>query len=200
MADRSRYIDFAGNFLICNGIRVAATKPGQLGTELTGTEITYLDGITAGTAAASKAVVVGSDSTVLELGVKRAPVAIADATTYAVLVANSGHLHVVPDVASSITVTLPAAAAGLEYDFIYGGAAADAQNHIFVPTAGFYIGGVTFHDSQADATTAVYSDGNSNDVFTLVTPAAYTLKFVSDGTNWYVAGHVQSATVCTMAD
>lgn len=154
----------------------------------------------AGTAEAGKAVVVGSDSTVLNLGMKAAPVAIANGTSYAVLVANSGHLHVVPDVTSSITVTLPAAAAGLTYEFCYGGAAADAQNHIFVPTAGFYIGGVTFHDSQADATTAVLSDGNSNDVFTLVTPAAYSIKFVSDGTNWYVSGAVQSATVCTMAD
>jgi hypothetical protein len=200
MANKAKYIDMAGLTPIVNGIRVNATKPGQLGTELTATEALYLDGITAGTAAASKAVVVGSDSTVLMLGVKAAPVAIADAASYAVLVANSDHLHVVPDVTADITVTLPAAASGLTYEFIYGGAAADAQNHIFVPTAGFYIGGVTFHDSQADATTAVYSDGNSNDVFTIVTPAAYTVKFVSNGTNWYVTGNVQSATVCTMAD
>jgi hypothetical protein len=133
-------------------------------------------------------------------GLTAAPVAIADAATYAVLAANSGKLHAVPDVTASITVTLPAAAAGLTYEFMYSGAAADAQNHIFVPTAGFFIGNVTFHDSQADATTAVFSNGSSNDVFTLVTPAAYTLKFVSNGTNWYVTGHVQSATVCTMAD
>jgi hypothetical protein len=130
----------------------------------------------------------------------RAPIAIADGTTYAVLAANSGILHAVPDVAANITVTLPAASAGLEYEFIYSGAAADAQNHIFVPTAGFYIGAVSFHDSQADATTAVFSNGSSNDVFTLVTPAAYTLKFVCNGTNWYLSGHVQSATVCTIAD
>jgi hypothetical protein len=133
-------------------------------------------------------------------GATLAPVAIADAATYAVLVADSGKLHAVPDVTASITVTLPAAAAGLTYEFMYSGAAADAQNHIFVPTAGFYIGNVTFHDSQADATTAVFSNGSSNDVFTLVTPASYTLKFVSNGTNWYVSGHVQSATVCTMAN
>jgi hypothetical protein len=167
---------------------------------LSPTEIGYVDGVTAGTMAASKALVADSNNLLSAGGIKFAPVAIADATTYAVLVGNSGHLHIVPDVTSSITVTLPAAANGLVFEFAYGGAAADAQNHIFVPTAGFYIGGVTFHDSQADATTAVLSDGNSNDVFTIVTPAAYTLKFVSDGTNWYVAGNVQSATVCTMAD
>lgn len=167
---------------------------------LSSTELGYLDGTTAGTMAASKALVADSGNAITMGAVKKAPVAIGDATSYAVLVTNSGHLHVVPDVTSSITVTLPAAAAGLEFEFTYGGAAADAQNHIFVPTAGFFIGGVTFHDSQADATTAVLSDGNSNDVFTLVTPGSYNIKFVSDGTNWYVAGWVQSATVCTMAD
>jgi hypothetical protein len=130
----------------------------------------------------------------------RAPIAIADATSYSVLAANSGILHVIPDVAANITVTLPAAAAGLEYEFIYGGAAADAHNHIFIPTAGFFIGGVTFHDAQADATTSVWSDGNSNDVFTLVTPGTYRVKFFCNGTNWYVTGEITGATVCTMAD
>ena len=129
-----------------------------------------------------------------------APVVIADATSYAVLAANTGKTHVIPDVTANITVTLPAAAAGLKYVFQYGGAAADAQNHIFVPTAGFYIGSVEFHDTGADATTPVFSDGNSNDVFTLVTPAAYKIEFLSDGTNWYVSGWVGSQTVCTMAD
>lgn len=133
-------------------------------------------------------------------GATLAPVAIADDTTYAVLAANSGKLHVVPNVTSSITVTLPAAADGLVYEFMFGGGAADAQNHIFVPTAGFYIGGVVFHDQDGDVSSGVWSDGNSNDVFTVVTPDNYWLKFVSDGTNWYVNGYVHSATVCTMAD
>lgn len=167
---------------------------------LSATELGFIDGVTAGTAAASKAVVLGSDSTVLELGVKRAPVAVPNGASYAALVANSGHIHAVADQGATLTVTLPAAASGLEYEFMYAGAAADASDHKFIPTAGFFIGGVTFHDSQADATTAVLSNGSSNDVFTIVTPAAYTIKFVSNGTNWYVLGHVQSATVCTMAD
>lgn len=197
---KSSTIDWGGLDVKVRDIYVGANKPGQAGTLLAGSELTVLDGVTAGTMAASKALVAASDNTILAGGLKLAPVAIADGVAYPATVANSGHLHVVPDVTANITVTLPAAAAGLTYEFIYGGAAADAQNHIFVPTAGFYIGGVTFHDSQADATTAVLSDGNSNDVFTIVTPAAYTVKFVSDGTNWYVTGNVQSATVCTMAD
>jgi hypothetical protein len=289
--------DWAGLDLVVNKLRVGATAPGQTGTELSGSEITVLDSVTAGTVTASKAVVVDSSKAivgftsidsrgvagtgaasagvlllttaettvasatadqlgridfqapleasgtdaiavaasiyaeaaadftatanetdlVVALGVSEAatekyritqaggtkggaPVTTGNTAAYAVLAKNSGLLHFVPDQSQNITVTLPAASAGLSYEFVYGGNAADASNHIFIPTAGFFIGNVSFHDSQADATTAVFSNGSSNDVFTLVTPASYTLRFISNGTNWHVCGHVQSATVCSMAD
>jgi hypothetical protein len=135
-----------------------------------------------------------------ELSVKHGPVVIPDDTTYAVLAANSGLIHVVPDLTADCTITLPAAAAGLAFEFWGGAAAADAQNWIFVPTAGFFIGGL-LHADVGGTTAALYSDGNSNDVFTVVTPAAGTnIKFVSDGTNWYVNGTLSSATIGTMAD
>ena len=60
MATKTKYVDWGGLTPIVSGIRVGASKPGQLGSELTGTEIALLDGITAGTAAASKAVVLGA--------------------------------------------------------------------------------------------------------------------------------------------
>ena len=60
----SRHLDFSGMSLICNGIRVNADKAGEHGTELTGTEIVYLDGLTPGTVTASKAVVVDSSSAI----------------------------------------------------------------------------------------------------------------------------------------
>ena len=50
--------DMGGITLIVDGVRVGATSPGNLGTELTGAEIILLDGITAGTVTASKALVV----------------------------------------------------------------------------------------------------------------------------------------------
>jgi hypothetical protein len=179
MTTKTKTVDWGGLTLDVATLRTGATEPGTVGTAITATaaEINLAADISG-----------------------RAPVAIPVGTSYAVLATNSGLLHVVPDVSSNITVTLPAASAGLEYEFIYGGAAADAQNHIFVPTAGFFIGGVTFHDAQADATTSVWSDGNSNDVFTLVTPGTYRVKFVCNGTNWYVTGEITGATVCTMAD
>lgn len=50
-------MDFGGMTLVVDGIKVGATGPGQAGNELTGTEIQYLDGLTPGTATASKALV-----------------------------------------------------------------------------------------------------------------------------------------------
>lgn len=55
-----RQIDLGGNTLIVDGLRVGATGPGQSGSELTGTEIAYVDGLTPGTATASKALVLDS--------------------------------------------------------------------------------------------------------------------------------------------
>lgn len=177
MAASSRTLDFGGTNLIARAYYVSSA-PGQ-----TQTQVIDVNGAVTPTG-----------------GVILAPVSVGDASTYAVLTSNSGKLHAVPDQTASITITLPAAASGLTYEFMYAGAAADAQNHIFVPTAGFYIGGVTFHDEDGDVSATVFSDGNSNDVFTVVTPQNYLLRFVSNGTNWYVNGYVHSATVCTMAD
>lgn len=57
-------VDMGGLDLTVNSLRVGATKPGQAGTELTGSEITLIDGITAGTVTASKAVVVDSSKNI----------------------------------------------------------------------------------------------------------------------------------------
>jgi hypothetical protein len=129
------------------------------------------------------------------------PVAVPDEATYAVLAADSGRVHVLPDLTADCTITLPAAAEGLNYEFWYGGAAADAQDWIIVPTAGFYIGGVVFHDQDGDLSSSVFSDGNSNDVLTVLVPEVGTvIKVWCDGTNWYLNGSVHAATVPTIAD
>jgi hypothetical protein len=67
MGDASQ-IDMGGNTLVVNGLRVGATAPGQAGTELTGTQIALLDGLTAGTVTASKAVVVDSSKNIGTFG------------------------------------------------------------------------------------------------------------------------------------
>lgn len=53
-------VDMGGNTLVTENIRVGATGPGQDGTDISSAELTFLDGVTAGTATASKAVVLGA--------------------------------------------------------------------------------------------------------------------------------------------
>jgi hypothetical protein len=134
-------------------------------------------------------------------------VAIADDTAYTVLAANSGKTHVIAELASSITIDLPAAAAGLEYTFIMGGFATEGQNWVFDTgaAANFYLGGLQFLDSDEPGSGStlvpVYPDGNSNDIMTIITPQAGTKVYViCDGTNWFVNGVVFSATAPTFAD
>lgn len=288
-------VDMGGLTLIVDGLRVGATKPGQAGTELTGTEIALLDGITAGTVAASKAVVVDSSKAVsgftavgaqgpvgtgatgagvvtlstaeltvasatadqlgridfqaplessgtdailvaasiyaeaaadftatanetdlvVALGVSEAasekhrftrtggyvggaPVELGDVTSYSVLAKNSGRIHVVPNVTSNVTLTLPTAAAGLTYRFVCNLAAAEGQNHIFVVPS-LLKGGVVFHDQDGDVSSSVFANGSSHTTLTLVTPEVYEILLVCNGTNWILSGWVHSATTCTIA-
>jgi hypothetical protein len=129
-----------------------------------------------------------------------APVVVTDAASYAVLAANTGKLHVFPNVSQNTTATLPAAAAGLTYEFMYNGAAADASNHIITGATGAFLkGGVIFHDEDGDLNSQVFANGSSHLALTIVTPFAYCVKFVSDGTYWYTNGWVHSATTPSIA-
>lgn len=134
-------------------------------------------------------------------------VTLSDAATYTVLAENSGKTHVIPELTASCTIDLPAAADGLEYVFIMGGIATEAQNWIFdtQSAAAYYVGGLQFLDSDepgAGATLVpVYPDGNSNDIMTIITPQAGTrVHVVCNGTTWIVNGVVFSATAPTFAD
>lgn len=133
---------------------------------------------------------------------------VTDAATYTVLAADSGKVHIIPDLTATCTLTLPTAAAGLEYVFIGKGVAADAQDWVFDTgaAAAFYLGGLAFADTDAGAgadeiNAGVFPDGNSNDIMTIVAPGAGTrIHLICDGTNWIVNGQVFSATIPTFAD
>lgn len=134
-------------------------------------------------------------------------VEVPDDTTYTILAANSGKKHIVPDLTANCTFSFPDAAAGLEYEFWFSGAAADAQNWIFDTgdDAIFFTGGVAHLDTDAgsggDEVVPVFSDGDSNSIFTVNVPQVGTVvKFISDGTGWYVNGSVVGATAPTFAD
>lgn len=129
----------------------------------------------------------------------RGPVVIADATPYTVLAADSGKTHIISEQAASITVNLPAvAAAGLQFKFVMGGVATEAQNWVFVATTPeFWNGGVAWTDlNDAESNLAVvYGNGTSHLTLTVVTPAAGTvIEVYSNGAEWVVSGHVVSDT------
>ena len=209
-----------GGALSIGGALTAVTSIGIGSAVLSEAEMETLDGVTAGTLAASKvwtsdasldtvmptgglltvqsggAVTMNSGSTLTVSGaVVQAPVFVANATPYAVLAADSGKLHIILEQTSSITLNLPVIAAGLSYKFVMGGVATEAQNWVIVATTpSFYNGGVTWDDSNAVASPVpVYGNGTSHLTLTATTPEAGTaIEIYSNGTEWFVCGAVFS--------
>jgi hypothetical protein len=178
MTTKTKTVDWGGLTLDVATLRTGATKPGVVGTAVTATaaEINLAADISG-----------------------RAPIVITGVTSYAVNATDSGKVHVMAAIASDCTITLPAAAAGLYYEFWFCSTAAEAQNFIIVPTAGVFKGGL-LHADVGGTTAAVYSDASDDDTLTIVTPAAGTvIKLISDGTDWYLCGTDSSATIATLA-
>jgi hypothetical protein len=175
----------------------AANVMELLGITASAAELNITDGVTA---------------TAAEINARAAAasrlVNVTDAATYTVLAADSGKIHIMPNFTASCTLTLPTAAAGLEYKFIGKAVAADAQDWIIKsPSAtNYFIGGVSFADTDAGAGAdeihaGIWSNGSTNDFLTVVTPGAGTYIYViCDGTNWIVNGQVYSATVPAFSD
>lgn len=184
--DQTKHLDELDSPLVTNeGVLAPATRKARMRANLDVASTDELDA----------AILVAAQSRL---------VSIPDATTYTVLAANSGKTHVIPNLTANMTITLPTAAAGLEYLFIAKAVAADAQNWIIA--AGVpYLGGIQFADTDEPASpallTSVFPNGSSNDNMTIVTPSAATsIWVICDGTNWIVNGVVYSATVPTFAD
>ena len=122
--------------------------------------------------------------------------------TAAILAANSGVPHIVGPLAAGLAgdviLTLPTAADGLYYKFIYVGGAADAQD--FQINTGsdtnFFIGGTIQHDIGATADNiATHPNLSSNSRVNILTPDAGTyFECFCDGTNWFYTGYVNSTT------
>ena len=299
MATRTKYIDMAGLTPIVDGIRVGATKPGQLGSELTGTEIALLDGLTAGTVTASKAVVVDANkdigsfrnvtatTNITSLGTINAGISgdagvvdifpataargkiqlvaansagdttttitnasQAGAVTYtipdagasasfvmtegaqtvngaktfsgvvgalrptvadaafaspvALTTAQSGSLCVFDETAGSI-FTLPAAAAGLYYDFVIAVASSSNHHRVACTSGDFLLGSIMSHATDADGFSSAYAaNGTTHLAIQLDSDAVGRLaggKFrvtAISGTQWVIEGDLlATGTVAT---
>jgi hypothetical protein len=131
-----------------------------------------------------------------------APVSLADADVTLTNATHSGRVLLVPDGGQDNTYTLPAPVAGSVFRFVYAGGAADATDAIIVTpgNSNFYIGGVTFLDTDNEIS-AVFSDGNSNSSIQINVPAGFDVTIAGiDSTNYQIFGTVTSATAPAFAD
>jgi hypothetical protein len=139
--------------------------------------------------------------TYVDAAVVTPAVVVTDAATYTVLETNSGKLHIIPDLSQDIVISLPTAAEGLAYKFMYGGVAEDASDWQFDTGSdtNFYLGGLVAHDDGTDVALVVAGDGDSNSIVNILTPnVGTTVELYCDGTNWYLNGSVVSGTVTSI--
>jgi hypothetical protein len=130
------------------------------------------------------------------------PVSLADGNVTITNATHSGRTILVPDGGQDNTYTLPAPIAGSVFRFVYAGGAADATDAIIVTpgNTNFYIGGVTFLDTDNEIS-AVFSDGNSNSSIQLNVPAGFDVTIVGlNTTNYQIFGTVTGATAPAFAD
>ena len=130
------------------------------------------------------------------------PVSLADGNVTITNATHSGRIILVPDGGQDNTYTLPAPIAGSVFRFVYAGGAADATDAIIVTpgNTNFYIGGVTFLDTDNEVST-VFSDGNSNSSIQLNVPAGFDVTIVGlNTTNYQIFGTVTGATAPAFAD
>ena len=130
------------------------------------------------------------------------PVSLADADVTLTNATHSGRVLLVPDGGQDNTYTLPAPIAGSVFRFVYAGGAADATDAIIVTpgNTNFYIGGVSFLDSD-NAISSVFSDGNSNSSIQINVPQAFDITIIGkDTTNYQIFGNVTSTTAPAFAD
>ena len=136
------------------------------------------------------------------------PVTIADAATYTVKSQDSGLRHYIPNLTADIVISLPSPKAGLWFEFIYAGAAADAQDWQINTGSdtNYFKGGVVYNLTNAgdteDEVVSVMSDGNSNSKLNVLTPEGGTRVMVesADGVTWNVSGTVIADGPPTFAD
>jgi len=149
----------------------------------------------------SKNATTGTITEVTTLG--GAPVSLSDGDVTLTNATHSGRVLLVPDGTQDNTYTLPAPIAGSVFKFVYAGGAADATDAIIITpgNTNFFIGGVTFLDTDGNAISSVFSDGNSNSKIQMNVPAGFEVTIVGiDTTNYQIFGNVTSTTAPTFAD
>ena len=131
------------------------------------------------------------------------PVSLSDGNVTLTNATHSGRVLLVPDGGQDNTYTLPAPIAGSVFIFVYAGGAADATDALVITpgNTNFYIGGVTFLDTDGDAISSVFSNGSSNSSIQFNVPAGFDVTIVGlNTTNYQIFGNVTSTTAPAFAD
>ena len=132
-----------------------------------------------------------------------APVSLSDGNVTLTNATHSGRVLLVPDGGQDNTYTLPAPIAGSMFRFVYAGGAADATDAIIITpgNTNFYIGGITFLDTDGNAISSVFSNGSSNSSIQFNVPAGFDVTIMGiDTTNYQIFGNVTSTTAPAFAD
>ena len=149
----------------------------------------------------SKSSSTGAITEIVTLG--DGPVSLSDGNVTLTNATHSGRVLLVPDGSQDNTYTLPAPIAGSVFRFVYAGGAADGTDALIVTpgNSNFYIGGVTFLDTDGNEVSSVFSDGNSNSSIQLNVPAGFDVTIVGlNTTNYQIFGNVTSTTAPAFAD
>ena len=134
------------------------------------------------------------------------PIELADSNvTLTAATHGGGRPLVIPDGTAARTYSIPDPTAGLYFHFIYGGAAAEAHDHVIdtatADNSKYFKGGVSFVESDDSTSAGVLSDGNSNSKITIHNSVMVDLHFVGFNTTYYyIWGVVASDTVPVFAD
>ncbi len=109
--------------------------------------------------------------------------------------ANSGKIHLVPDLTADRIYTLPPNAAGLYYEFWSTRVDADGHDLQIVAdnASDFYKGTLRWLDTNGATQYVLLSpDGSSDHTLNIILPIAFYIKMYCDGTNWFITGTVEA--------
>ena len=132
-----------------------------------------------------------------------APVSLSDGNVTLTNATHSGRVLLVPDGGQDNTYTLPAPIAGSMFRFVYAEGAADATDAIIITpgNTNFYIGGITFLDTDGNAISSVFSNGSSNSSIQFNVPAGFDVTIMGlNTTNYQIFGNATSTTAPAFAD
>ena len=131
------------------------------------------------------------------------PISLSDGDVTLTNATHSGRILLVPDGSQDNTYTLPAPIAGSMFRFVYAGGAADATDAIIITpgNTNFYIGGITFLDTDGNAISSVFSNGSSNSSIQFNVPAGFDVTIMGlNTTNYQIFGNATSTTAPAFAD